>query len=54
MATWLPVQQKFFETGSGDYFEMRYTNLQRNPRIPDSRFKARWPKDTTKIKPQGM
>jgi outer membrane lipoprotein-sorting protein len=52
-ATWLPVQQKFFETGSGDYFEMKYTNLQRNPRIPDRQFKARWPKDVTKIKPQG-
>jgi outer membrane lipoprotein-sorting protein len=52
-ATWLPVQQKFFETGSGDYFEMKYSNLQRNLRIPDSRFKARWPRDVTKIKPQG-
>jgi outer membrane lipoprotein-sorting protein len=50
--TWLPVQQKFFETGSGDYFEMHYTNIQRNPRIPDSRFKPRWPKDVTRIKPQ--
>jgi outer membrane lipoprotein-sorting protein len=51
--TWLPVQQKFFETGSGDYFEMHYTNIQRNPRIPDSRFKAKWPKGVTRVKPQG-
>jgi outer membrane lipoprotein-sorting protein len=52
-ATWLPIQQKFFETGSGDYFEIHYTNIMRNPRIPDSKFKKNWPKDVTKIKPQG-
>lgn len=52
-ATWLPVQQKFYETGSGDYFEMRYTNILRNPRIPESRFKPKWPKDVSKIKPRG-
>jgi len=49
--TWLPLQQKFFETGSGDYFEMHYTNLQRNPRIPDARFKPKWPKDVSRTKP---
>jgi outer membrane lipoprotein-sorting protein len=52
-ATWLPAQQKFFETGSGDYFVIRYTNVIRNTRISDSRFKPRWPRGTTKIKPQG-
>lgn len=52
-ATWLPVRQKFLETGSGDYLEINYTNIMRNPRIPDSRFKKLWPKGTTKIKPQG-
>lgn len=52
-ATWLPAQQKFFETGSGDYFIIRYTNLVRNARIHDSRFKPHWPHGTTKIKPQG-
>lgn len=51
-ATWLPVQQKFFETGSGDYFEIRYSNVVRNARIPDSRFKPRWPKDVEKLKPR--
>ncbi len=51
--TWLPVQQKFFETGSGDYFVIHYTNIVRNPRIPDSQFKASWPRGVTKIKPQG-
>ena len=25
--TWLPAQQQFFETGSGDYFIIRYTNV---------------------------
>jgi outer membrane lipoprotein-sorting protein len=52
-ATWLPIQQKFFETGSGDYFVVHLTNIVRNPRLPDSQFKQNWPKGTTKIKPQG-
>lgn len=52
-ATWLPVRQKFLETGSGDYLEIHYTNIMRNPKIPDSRFKKIWPKDVTKVKPQG-
>ncbi len=52
-STWLPAQQKFFETGSGDYFTIRYTNVARNVRIADSRFKPHWPRGTTKVKPQG-
>ena len=52
-ASWLPVQQQIFETGSGDYSIIRYSKVVRNPRIPDSQFKAHWPKGTTKVKPQG-
>jgi len=52
-STWLPVQQQFFETGSGDYFIIRYRNMNRNLRIPDSEFKAHWPHGTTKVEPQG-
>jgi outer membrane lipoprotein-sorting protein len=52
-ATWLPAQQKFYETGSGDYFTVRYTKVARNVPIPDSRFRASWPKDVTRVKPQG-
>lgn len=51
--TWLPVQQQFFETGSGDYFIIRYRNINRNVRIPDSEFKPHWPRGTTKVQPQG-
>ena len=51
-AIWMPVQQKFFETGSGDYFVVHFTNITRNPRIPDAQFKPNWPKGTQKIKPQ--
>ncbi len=51
-ATWLPAQQKFFETGSEDYFIIRYTNVVRNIKIANSRFKPHWPHGTTKIKPQ--
>src|ERR1019366_5810628 len=33
-STWLPAQQQFYETGSGDYFIIRYKNIERNVRIP--------------------
>jgi outer membrane lipoprotein-sorting protein len=52
-ATWLPVQQQFYEAGSGDYSIVHYSNMVKNPRIPDSEFKPHWPKGTEKIKPQG-
>jgi outer membrane lipoprotein-sorting protein len=52
-SSWLPVQQQFFETGSGDYFTVRYSKIVRNPKISDAQFKPHWPKGTEKIKPQG-
>ena len=52
-SSWLPVQQQFTETGSGDYFVIRYTKMVRNPQISDSQFKPHWPKGTEQIKPQG-
>jgi outer membrane lipoprotein-sorting protein len=52
-ATWMPVQQQFFEAGSGDYSIVRYSRVVRNAAIPKSTFKPRWPKDTEKIKPRG-
>ena len=51
-STWLPLQQQFFETGSGDYFIIHYKNIDRNVRIPDLEFKPHWPRGTTKIQPQ--
>ena len=51
--TWLPAQQKFFETGSGDYFIILYKNIARNVRIADSEFKPHWPHGTSRVKPQG-
>jgi outer membrane lipoprotein-sorting protein len=51
-STWLPVQQQFFETGSGDYFIIRYRNIKRNVRIPDNDFKPHWPHGTSKVQPQ--
>jgi outer membrane lipoprotein-sorting protein len=50
-ANWLPVQQKFFETG-GDYFIIHYTNIARNPKLSDNEFKPRWPKGVVKTKPR--
>jgi outer membrane lipoprotein-sorting protein len=51
-STWLAVQQQFYETGSGDYSIVRYSNIVKNPHIQDSQFKPHWPKGTEKIKPQ--
>ncbi len=51
-ATWLPAQQKFYETGTEDYFIIRYTNVARNVSLPDSRFKPHWPGGVTRVKPQ--
>jgi outer membrane lipoprotein-sorting protein len=50
--SWLPVQQQFNETGSGDYFIIRYSKIIRNPAISESEFKPHWPKGTEKVHPQ--
>jgi outer membrane lipoprotein-sorting protein len=50
--TWLPVQQEFYEAGSGDYSIVRYSNVEANARIPDSTFRQNWPKGTQKVKLQ--
>jgi outer membrane lipoprotein-sorting protein len=50
-ASWLPVQQKFVEAGSGDYFLSRYRNVMKNLKIGDGKFKADWPKGTKIEKP---
>ncbi len=52
-SSWLPVQQKFFETGTQDYFVIHYLNVVRNPKIHEVHFKPHWPKGTQKIHPQG-
>src|ERR1700730_4721384 len=41
---WLPAQQQFYETGSGDYSIIRYLNVARNVSIADARFRPAWPK----------
>ena len=50
-ASWLPVQQKFLEAGSGDYTISRYKNVMKNLKIGDGKFKADWPKGTKIEKP---
>jgi outer membrane lipoprotein-sorting protein len=52
-SSWLTVEQKFFETGSDDYFTVKYTNIVRNPNVSDNEFKPHWPKGVDKVKPQG-
>jgi outer membrane lipoprotein-sorting protein len=52
-ASWLPIQQKFFEAGSGDYFLFHYTNAMKNLKIGEVKFKQDWPKSVTRVKPRG-
>jgi outer membrane lipoprotein-sorting protein len=51
-ASWLPVQQKFFESGSQDYLIFHYTNVMKNLKIDDGRFKQDWPKGASRTKPR--
>jgi outer membrane lipoprotein-sorting protein len=50
-ASWLPIQQKIFESGSGDYILFHYTSLMKNLKINDSKFKQDWPKNASHEKP---
>jgi outer membrane lipoprotein-sorting protein len=50
-ATWLPIQQKFYETGSGDYILFHYTNALEDLKINESEFKQDWPKNASHEKP---
>ncbi len=52
-ASWLPVQQKFFETSSDDYFLSHYTHVMKNLKIADAKFKPDWPKGVRVEKPRG-
>jgi outer membrane lipoprotein-sorting protein len=53
-ASWLPIQQKFYEAGSGDYILFHYTNVMTNlPKTDESKFKQDWPKNASREKPRG-
>lgn len=52
-SSWLPIQQKFYEAGSGDYFVFHYRNLMKNLKIAEPKFKQNWPKGVNRIKPRG-
>jgi outer membrane lipoprotein-sorting protein len=45
-SSWLPVQQKFIEAGTGDYVLSRYTKVMKNLKLGDGKFKPDWPKGT--------
>lgn len=51
-SSWLPLQQKFYETGSGDYLLIKYTGMMKNLKVGDSKFKPDWPKDVARVKPR--
>src|SRR5260370_21206505 len=50
-ASRLPIQQKFFEAGSGDYFLFHYINAMKNLQIGDRKFQHDLPKSVTRVKP---
>ncbi len=50
-ASWLPIQQKFFEATAGDYFLFHYTDMKEDLKVSESRFKQDWPKGVTRVKP---
>lgn len=52
-SSWLPVQQKFFEAGSADYLIFHYTDIKKNLKIDESKFRQDWPKNASRIKPRG-
>ena len=51
-SSWLPLQQKFLEAGSDDYLLIKYSNLMKNLKVNDSKFKPDWPKDVNRVKPR--
>jgi len=51
-ASWLPIQQKFLESGSEDYLIFHYTNVMKNLKIGDNQFKQDWPKSVIRTKPR--
>lgn len=53
-SSWLPVQQKFIEPGTGDYVETRYLKVMKNLKLGDGKFKPDWPKGTKVEKPRGV
>lgn len=52
-SSWLPIQQKFIEAGTGDYALSRYTKVMKNLKLGDGKFKPDWPKGTKIEKPRG-
>lgn len=52
-SSWLPIQQKFIEPGTGDYVLSHYTKVMKNLKLGDGKFKPDWPKGTKVEKPRG-
>ena len=48
----LPVQQRFVTSASGDFMLVTYSNLIKNPSVPDSALKLNLPKGVKTEHPQ--
>ncbi|MBI2955987.1 MAG: outer membrane lipoprotein carrier protein LolA [Acidobacteria bacterium] len=51
LASWVPIQQKFFEVG-GDYLLTRYTEIKVNVPIASPRLQLSAPRGTRRVKPR--
>jgi outer membrane lipoprotein-sorting protein len=51
-ASWLPIQQKFYEATDGDYTVFHYTKIKENLKLGDSIFKQDWPRNAATVKPR--
>jgi outer membrane lipoprotein-sorting protein len=52
-SSWLPIQEKFIEAGTGDYVLTHYSKVMKNLKLGDGKFKPDWPKGTKVEKPRG-
>lgn len=51
-ASWLPLQQKFYEATAGDYLLIHYSDLKEDlKKFSENKFKQDWPKTATRVKP---
>jgi len=43
---------EIFRGRGGDYFLVKYSNMMKNLKINDAKFKPDWPKNATHVKPR--
>ena len=49
-ATYLPAQQRMFYGAADTYLTIRYSDVSREDKVDQAKFKPKWPKGTSKVK----